>query len=152
MKVLVHSRRRPSAVALAKSGAEFVPDLEALLPAVDVVSLHAPATPETRGMMNAARLGLLKPGAALINTARGDLVDESALIDALRQGRISAGLDVYVHEPQVPAQFLTFDNVVLLPHLGSATEETRTAMGMRAVANLRAYFRDDTPPDVLDKA
>ena len=152
MRVLVHSRRRPDPAVLAESGAEFVPDLDALLPGVDVVSLHAPATPETRGMINAGRLALLKPGAALINTARGDLVDETALVAVLRQGRISAGLDVYVHEPKVPAPLLALDNVVLLPHLGSATEETRTAMGMRAVENLRAFFRGETPRDIVTQS
>lgn len=152
MRVLVHSRRRPEPAVLAESGAQFVPELDALLPGVDVLSLHAPATPETRGMIHAARLALLKPGAVLVNTARGDLVDETALIEVLRRGRIAAGLDVYVHEPQVPALLINLDNVVLLPHLGSATEETRTAMGMRAVENLRAFFRGETPRDLVTRS
>ena len=92
--------------------------------------------------MNAERLALLKPGAYLVNTARGDVVDEAALVAALRSGRLAgAGLDVYEREPQVSPELLAMENVVLLPHLGSATQETRIAMGMRALENLRLFFQ-----------
>ena len=90
----------------------------------------------------------MRPGAFLINTSRGEVVDEAALADALASGTIAgAGLDVYEHEPQVPEALLRLENVVLLPHLGSATLEARTAMGDRAVDNLVAYLRGDPPPD-----
>ena len=92
--------------------------------------------------MNAERLARLRPGGYLINTARGDVVDEGALVDALRSGRLAgAGLDVYEREPQVGPELLAMENVVLLPHLGSATRETRVAMGMRALENLRLFFQ-----------
>jgi len=114
----------------------------------DVVSLHCPATPETRHLMNAQRLAEMRPGAFLVNTARGDVVDEAALVRALRDGTIAgAGLDVYEHEPAVSRELLGMDNVVLLPHLGSATEETRAAMGNRAVDNLVAFFDGAAPRD-----
>ena len=115
--------------------------LEELLAVSDVVSLHTPATPETIGMIDARRLALMKPGSYLINTARGSVIDEPALIAALRGGHLAgAGLDVYPKEPAITPELLTLPNVVALPHLGSATVETRTAMGRRAVANLEAHF------------
>lgn len=122
--------------------------LEGLLAEADIVSLHCPLTPDTRGLLNAARLALLQPHAILVNTARGALVDEAALASALREGRLAgAGLDVFATEPAVPSDLLQLENVVLLPHLGSATMETRTAMGMRVVANLEAFFEGREPPD-----
>ena len=112
-------------------------ELEQLLASSDVVSLHTPATSETIGMLDARRIGLMKKGSYLINTARGSLVDEPAMIAALRSGRLAgAGLDVYLGEPQVSPELLALENVVTLPHLGSATLEAQTAMGMRAVENL----------------
>jgi lactate dehydrogenase-like 2-hydroxyacid dehydrogenase len=114
----------------------------------DVVSLHCPATPETRHLMNARTLALMKPDAFLVNTARGDVVDEYALAETLRERRIAgAGLDVYEFEPSVVAELKELQNVVLLPHLGSATVETRSAMGMKAFANLDAFLGGATPPD-----
>ena len=105
------------------------------------MSLHCPATPETRHLMNRERLGRMRRSALLINTARGDVVDEAALVEALNNGTIAgAGLDVYEKEPQVSPALLAMENVVLLPHLGSATQETRIAMGMRALENLRLFF------------
>ena len=122
--------------------------LEALLAESDVVSVHAPATAETRHIIDAAALARMRRHAILVNTARGDLVDEQALVDALRAGAIAgAGLDVYEREPRVHPDLLTMENVVLLPHLGSATRETRAAMGERAFANLVAFFEGREPPD-----
>jgi lactate dehydrogenase-like 2-hydroxyacid dehydrogenase len=98
--------------------------------------------------MNAERIASMKTGAFLINTARGDLVDEDALLAALRSGKLGgAGLDVFVNEPRVETKLLALNNVVVLPHIGSATLETRTEMGMRAVANLRAFFAGKPLPD-----
>ena len=128
--------------------ADQAASLEALLAESDVVSLHSPLTGDTHHLMNAARLRQMRRGAILINTARGPIVDESALIDVLRSGHLfGAGLDVYEHEPQVPDELRALGNVVLLPHLGSATEETRVAMGMRAVENLVRFFSGKSVPD-----
>ncbi|ETD81703.1 2-hydroxyacid dehydrogenase [Rhodobacter capsulatus] len=121
-----------------------------LLAQSDFVVLAVPATPETHHLIGAAELALMAPHAHLINVARGDVVDEAALIAALQAGRIGgAGLDVYEHEPHVPPALIALENVTLLPHLGTATEEVRDAMGLMAVENLRA-FRDGTPlPNAL---
>ena len=127
--------------------------LDDLLAEADIVSLHAPSTPETRGMIGARELGLMREDAVLINTARGSLVDEEALADALMERRIAgAGLDVYEHEPAVHPRLLRAANVVLLPHLGSATAEARIGMGRRALENLRAFFAGAVPPDVVGGA
>jgi lactate dehydrogenase-like 2-hydroxyacid dehydrogenase len=130
------------------AGAERAESLDALLAASDFVALHVPSLPETRGLMNRERLARMKPGSFLINTARGDVVDEAALADALRDGPLAgAGLDVFENEPTVTPALTTLENVVLLPHLGSATTETRVAMGERALANLAAYFDGEPPGD-----
>jgi lactate dehydrogenase-like 2-hydroxyacid dehydrogenase len=141
MKVIFHDPYPPPAEVAAALGAEPRATLEQVLAEADFVSLHCPATPETRHLMNRERLGLLRRDAYLINTARGDVVDEAALVDALTAGRFAgAALDVYEKEPQVAPALLAMENVVLLPHLGSATRETRVAMGRRAVENLRLFF------------
>jgi lactate dehydrogenase-like 2-hydroxyacid dehydrogenase len=148
MRILLHGRRRPAEAVLADLDATFEPSLDALLPAADFVSLHCPSTPATNRLLNAERLKLLKPTAFVVNTARGDVIDETALIDALQRGAIAgAGLDVYEHEPAVPEALRSLPNVVLLPHLGSATLETRAAMGLRVVDNLLAFFAGMEPPD-----
>jgi lactate dehydrogenase-like 2-hydroxyacid dehydrogenase len=129
---------------------EVLGSLPELLSRADVVTLHCPATAATRHLIGATELAAMRPSALLINTARGDVVDEDALVAALAAGTIAgAGLDVYEREPTVHPGLLGRDDVVLLPHLGSATRETRDAMGMRAVANLDAYFAGRTPPDVV---
>lgn len=144
MRVIFHDPYPPPADVARSLGAEPRDSLEQVLEEADFVSLHCPATPETRHLMNADRLGRLRPGAYLINTARGDVVDEAALVAALRGGRLAgAGLDVFEREPQVTPELLAMENVVLLPHLGSATQETRVAMGMRALENLRLFFRGE---------
>ena len=107
----------------------------------DVLTLHVPLTPQTRGMIDARRLGLLRDGACLVNTARGEIVDEPALVAELVSGRIRAGLDVFAHEPAVPEELLELPNVVLTPHLGSATRQTREAMTRLVVDNLLALAR-----------
>ncbi len=120
--------------------------LDELLRECDVVSLHAPLTAETAGLISRERLALLRDGATLVNTARGGLVDEDALVDELVSGRISAGLDVFVHEPHVPERLRGLANVVLTPHLGSATVETRAAMTRLVVDNILAAERGDPLP------
>lgn len=147
MKILYYNRTPVPHEQIADLDAELR-SLEDLLAESDFVSLHCPSTPETRHLINAETVKLMKPGAFLINSARGDVVDEAALVEALESGTIAgAGLDVYEGEPEVRSGLLERQNVVLLPHLGSATTETRVAMGMRAVANLEAFFRGDPPPD-----
>jgi lactate dehydrogenase-like 2-hydroxyacid dehydrogenase len=142
MKVIFHDPYPPPPDVAGSLGAESRERLEQVLEESDFVSLHCPATPETRHLMNEDRLARMKPGAYLINTARGDVVDEGALVAALRSGRLAgAGLDVFEREPQVTPELLAMENVVLLPHLGSATRETRVAMGMRALENLRLFFQ-----------
>jgi glyoxylate reductase len=116
-------------------------DLDELLRESDVVSLHVPLSVATTGLISRGRLALLRDGATLVNTARGAIVDEDALVDELASGRISAGLDVFVHEPQVPQRLRDLPNVVLTPHLGSATVETRAAMARIVVDNLLAAER-----------
>jgi lactate dehydrogenase-like 2-hydroxyacid dehydrogenase len=122
--------------------------VEDLLRQADFVSLHCPAGANTKHLINAETLKFMKPTAHLINTARGDVVDSQALIDALKTKQIAgAGLDVYENEPNIHEGFLELENVALLPHLGSATLETRTAMGEKVLANLAAYFAGETLPD-----
>ncbi|HUF55800.1 MAG TPA: D-glycerate dehydrogenase [Thermohalobaculum sp.] len=122
--------------------------VEEVLEQADFVSLHAPGGGENIHLMNADRLARMKPTAYLINSARGDLIDETALLDALKAGRIAgAGLDVFEREPAVTEGLATLDNVALLPHLGSATVETREAMGMTVLENLRAFFDGRDPPN-----
>ena len=122
--------------------------VEEVLAQADFVSLHCPAGANTKHLINAQTLKLMKPSAHLINTARGDVVDSVALCEALKNKQIAgAGLDVYENEPHIYEGFLALENVELLPHLGSATLETRTAMGEKVLANLAAYFAGDTLPD-----
>jgi glyoxylate reductase len=121
--------------------------LDELLRLSDVVSLHVPLTPETDGLISRERLRLLQDGATLINTARGAIVDEEALVDELVSGRISAGLDVFADEPRVPERLFGLPNVVLAPHIASATAETRAAMTRVLVDNVLAYLRGDPLPN-----
>lgn len=141
MKVIFHDPFPPQPDEARSLGAERRESIDQVLAESDFVSLHCPATPETRHLINDKRLGQMQQHALLINTARGDVVDEAALIDALNARTIAgAGLDVYEKEPSVPDALLALDNVTLLPHLGSATLETRVAMGMRAIENLTLFF------------
>jgi lactate dehydrogenase-like 2-hydroxyacid dehydrogenase len=141
MKVIYHDPYPPPPEVARALGAEPRETLEGVLREADFVSLHCPATPETRHLMNRERLALMRPEAFLVNSARGDIVDEAALVEALQARRIAgAALDVFEREPQVTQALTTMENVVLLPHLGSATAETRVAMGMRAFENLQRFF------------
>ena len=125
--------------------------LEELLRAADVVSLHVPLTPETHGLISRERLALLRDGTTLINTARGAIVDEEALVDELVSGRISAGLDVFADEPQVPEPLLALPNVVLTPHIASATAETRAAMTRVLVDSVLAFLHGEPLPNPVDR-
>jgi glyoxylate reductase len=137
MRVLYTRRNRLGADEEEQLGVGFRA-LDDLLAEADAVSLHVPLNAETVGLIDARRLGLLQDGACLVNTARGDVVDEPALVRELMAGRISAGLDVFVHEPRVPRELLGLPNVVLTPHVGSATRQTREAMTRLAVENVLA--------------
>jgi glyoxylate reductase len=117
--------------------------LDELLAESDVVTIHAPLTPETEGLLDTRRLALLRDGGVLVNTSRGEIVDEDALVKELVSGRIRAGLDVFAHEPHIPEPLLTLPNVVLTPHLGSATRQTREAMTRLVVDNIRACERGE---------
>jgi lactate dehydrogenase-like 2-hydroxyacid dehydrogenase len=148
MDVVFYNRSKVDEAEAARYGARQLATVEDVLGAADFVSLHCPGGAENRHLMNAARFAAMKKGAFLINTARGDVVDETALIAALQTGVIrGAGLDVYEAEPQVPEKLKAMANVVLLPHLGSATAETRTAMGMKVVDNVTAFFEGREPAD-----
>jgi lactate dehydrogenase-like 2-hydroxyacid dehydrogenase len=126
-----------------EEGAVFHGDARELLAVSSFLTLHAPATSETEHFLNAGTIELLPKGAIVVNAARGSLVDDEALIDALRTGRIAAaGLDVYEGEPHIHSAYRTLPNTFLLPHLGTATVETRTRMGMIALDNLDAHFAD----------
>lgn len=141
MRVRYHNSRPVPARVAREAGASPAGSLDDLLAESDFISLHCPATPETYHLIDTARLARMRRGAFLINTARGDVVDEAALVDALRDGVIAgAGLDVYENEPRVHPGLLRLPGVVLLPHLGSATIEARTAMGQMAFDNLVAWF------------
>jgi glyoxylate reductase len=137
VRLLYTQRARLAEAEERELGAEFHA-LDDLLREADIVTLHVPLTTETEGLLDEGRLGLLRDGSSLVNTARGAIVDEEALVRELVAGRIRAGLDVFAHEPNVPEELLELPNVVLTPHLGSATQETREAMTRVLVDNLEA--------------
>jgi len=145
MKIAYCGRHRVDPAVETELEAAYLP-FDELLGAADVLSLHCPLTPQTRHLIDAAALRRMKPGAYLINTTRGPVVDEAALVDALRDGTIAgAGLDVYEQEPIIHPGLFELENAVLLPHLGSATVETRTAMAMLAARNVIAVLRGGEP-------
>ncbi|MFP6817405.1 MAG: D-glycerate dehydrogenase [Pseudomonadales bacterium] len=151
MKILYFSPSPAPAEVARVLDAERCDSLEALLQRADFVSLHCPSNAETHHLMNADRFKQMRETAFVINTARGNVVDSDALINALKNGEIAgAGLDVYPSEPAVPEALLGQENVLLLPHLGSATLETRIAMGMRVAENLDAFFATGQPADRLE--
>ncbi len=146
MEIHYHNRRRlPEHL---EKGAIYHDTIEGLFACSDVLSLHCPSTAENAGIINAKTLALLPDRAILVNTARGALVDETALIDALTSGKLfAAGLDVFQTEPGGNPKLAALQNIFMLPHIGSATEETRDAMGYRALDNLDAYFKGAEPHD-----
>lgn len=149
MKIL-YSGRRPNPEFEKETGGEYVSQ-EALLRAADFVSVHTPLTPETFHLIGEEEFKLMKPSAILINTARGPIVDEAALVKALQTGEIwGAGLDVYEAEPELAEGLKELDNVILCPHIGSATVETRTKMGTMAVSNILSAMKGELPPNCLN--
>lgn len=149
MRIACYSRSPVPPAVLDELQAKQVSELDELAAHVDFLSLHCPVTPETHHLIDARRLALMRRTAYLINGSRGPLVDEQALANALASGRLAgAGLDVYEREPEVCDVLPGLDNVVLLPHMGSSTAETRDAMGMRVVENLDRFFAGEEPPDI----
>lgn len=146
MEITYHNRARLGPDH--EQGARYVQSIPRFLGGLDVLSIHLPGGKETHHWLNRARIVDLKPGAIVINTGRGTTIDDDALADALRTKRIrAAGLDVFVHEPDIPEVYRTLENVVLLPHLGSATVETRVAMGMLALDGIAAVLAHQHPPN-----
>ncbi len=152
MEVVYHNRHRLPPSIESMLGARYEADLELLIAESDVITLHCPAGAATHHLINAGRLKAMKPDAYLINTARGDLIDEEALIAALTSGEIAgAGLDVFANEPNVDPRLIALPNVITLPHLGSATIEGRAHAGEKIIANIRFWADGHRPPDqVLD--
>ena len=146
----VHYHNRSRLASAQEQNAIYHASIESLLAKSDFLSLHCPATPETRNLMNAERLALLPDGAVLVNTARGALVDENALLGAIRSGKLAAaGLDCFQTEPGGNPDFAAHETIFMLPHIGSATTRTRDAMGFRALDNLDAFFAGKAPRDAL---
>lgn len=148
LSITYHNRHRLPEIVEQQLDARYEPDLDRLLADSDIVSIHCPHTPETEKLIDARRLALLGEHVYLINTARGSIVDEEALIGRLERGEIAgAGLDVFAHEPAIDARLLALDNVVLLPHMGSATIEGRDATGERVIQNIRHWADGHRPRD-----
>lgn len=146
----IHYTKRRRLAPEQEQGAVYHETLEAMLPHCDFLSVHCPATPETYHLINAERLAMLPQGAIVVNTARGTIIDDEALIAALKGDHIAAaGLDVFEGEPKINPAYRELPNAFLLPHVGSATTETRNAMGFKCLDNFDAYFRGDAPPDRL---
>ena len=148
LNISYHNRKQLPEAVERIFGAKYIGNLDELVAEADIVTLHCPAGPDNRHMINARRIGLMKEGASLINTARGDLVDQEALIEALESGRLAgAGLDVYPDEPNVDERLIRHPNVMTLPHIGSATREGREDSGMKVIANIRMWADGHRPPD-----
>ncbi len=148
MQVHYHNRRRVHPDIEAELGATYWESLDQMLSRMDVISVNCPHTPATYHLLSARRLKLIQPHAIIVNTARGEIIDEDALAQMLADGRIAGvGLDVFEHEPAVNPKLLECRNAVLLPHMGSATHEARHEMGEKVIVNIRAFWDGHTPPD-----
>lgn len=148
LSIHYHNRRRLPAVVEAELGATWHADLDAMLAAVDILTIHTPRNAQSEGLLDARRIALLRPHVYLVNASRGGIVDEVALVDALEAGKLAgAGLDVWTHEPEIDPRLLALPNVVMTPHMGSATFEGREAQGTRVIANIRAWADGHRPPD-----
>ena len=141
MKIIYYNRNKLSDDL--EDGAKYYSDLNSMLPECDFVSIHTPATPDTKHILNASTISLLNKNAVVINTSRGSTIDDDALIDALENKKIyAAGLDVFNNEPNLDKRYTKLDNCFVLPHIGSATHETRLAMSMMAVDNIYCFFNN----------
>ncbi|MEP1933966.1 MAG: NAD(P)-dependent oxidoreductase, partial [Roseibium sp.] len=148
MDIHYYNRRRVSPEQ--EQAATYHETVESLIEQADFLSLHCPATSETQNLMNAERFSLFPDGAVLVNTARGALIDEDALLNAIKSGKLAAaGLDCFKVEPGGNPVFAAYENIFMLPHIGSATTRTRDAMGFRALDNLDAFFSGERPKDFL---
>jgi glyoxylate reductase len=148
MEIHYHNRKPANAVMEQELGATYWENLDAMLPKVDIVSVNCPLTPATFHLLNADRLKLLRPESYIVNTARGEIIDEKALVRALEAHEIAgAGLDVFEREPAVDTKLLKLRNVILLPHLGSATVEGRVEMGGKVIVNIKTFMDGHRPPD-----
>jgi glyoxylate reductase len=148
MKIHYNNRKRVAADVERELEATYWPDLDRMLPEMDIVSINCPYSKETYHLMSRERIGAMKRSAYLINSARGEIIDEAALADALEAGAIAGvGLDVFEREPKVEPGLLANKNAVLFPHLGSSTIEARTGMGEKVIANIVAFIKDEKLPD-----
>lgn len=148
LSIHYHNRHRLPAVLEAQLAATWHESLDDMLAAIDIVTIHTPRNADSEGMIDARRIALMRPHVFLINAARGGIVDEDALVDALEAGRLAgAGLDVWKHEPQIDPRLLALPNVVMLPHMGSATFEGRMATGDKVITNIRVWADGHRPPD-----
>jgi glyoxylate reductase len=148
LSIHYHNRHRLPAVLEAQLAATWHADLDDLLRAVDIVTIHTPRNADSENLLDRRRLGLLRPHVYLINASRGGIVDEDALVDALEAGRLAgAGLDVWRHEPAIDPRLLALPNVVMTPHMGSATYEGRVASGEKVIQNIRMWADGHRPPD-----
>jgi len=148
LSIHYHNRHRLPAVPEAQLAATWHADLDAMLAAVDILTIHTPRNADSENLIDRRRIALMRPHVYLINASRGGIVDEEALVEALEAGRLAgAGLDVWRHEPQIDPRLLALPNVVMTPHMGSATYEGRVASGERVIANIRAWADGHRPPD-----
>ena len=148
LSIHYHNRHRLPGVVEAELGATWHADLDAMLAAVDLLTIHTPRNADSENLLDQRRIGLLRPHVYLVNTSRGGIVDEEALVDALEAGRLAgAGLDVWRHEPEIDPRLLALPNVVMTPHMGSATFEGRIATGEKVIANIRMWADGHRPPD-----
>ena len=148
MSIHYHNRKAVHPSIEAELEATYWETIEQMLPRVDIISINCPSTPATHHLLNKERLNLLSPHSYLVNTGRGDVIDETALIELLKENKIAgAGLDVYEHEPVISSALIDLPNVVLLPHIGSATIEGRHAMGDKVIINIQTFLDGHTPPD-----
>ncbi len=149
----IHYSKRTKLPEELEKGAIYHENVESLLAQSQFLSINCASTPETHKLLNRENIALMPDGAVVVNSARGDIIDDDALIEALQSGKIAAaGLDVFTGEPNIDPRYRSLDNAFLLPHLGSATLETREAMGLRAVDNLDAFFNNQTPGDLVTPA